>query len=162
MWVRAKEKIQLSAYEPGNIRISYSAQKGSKWLAFYEPGVGKDSHGEPDEALVWRVNRRYCNLRMTKEQFHELFEQAGVSEKEKRRTAEKIEYIMLQHYAAASGITYEEAYQLFRHSKTYEALYDFETEIWKEGPEYLRDWFEEELKQAKDAGPEVKIKADSV
>jgi hypothetical protein len=32
----------------------------------------------------------------------------------------------------------------FSRSRTSEALFDFATEIWKEGPEYLRGLYEEE------------------
>ena len=33
----------------------------------------------------------------------------------------------------------------FCESETYEALFDFSSEIWKEGPVYLRGLFDEEI-----------------
>ena len=47
MWVRAKEKIQLTATQE-DLSISQSVQAGSKWLAFHEENV--------NPALPWRLN----------------------------------------------------------------------------------------------------------
>ena len=66
MWVRAKEKIQISAVE-AEIAITQSVQKGSKWLAFYEEQI--------NEKLPWRLNHKHLNIRMKEEQFRELFEE---------------------------------------------------------------------------------------
>mgnify|MGYP004683256053 FL=1 len=35
------------------------------------------------------------------------------------------------------GISYEDALLRFTQSRIYDALFDFDTEIWKEGPDYL-------------------------
>ena len=66
MWVRAKEKIQISAAE-AEIMITQSVQKGSKWLAFFEEQV--------NENLPWRLNHKHLNIRMKEERFRELFEE---------------------------------------------------------------------------------------
>ncbi len=34
--------------------------------------------------------------------------------------------------------------QAFAQSRTYDALFDFDAEIWKEGPDYLRGLYDEE------------------
>ena len=39
--------------------------------------------------------------------------------------------------AAREKISYEEALLRFTSSRAYEALFDFDTEIWKEGSDYL-------------------------
>ena len=39
--------------------------------------------------------------------------------------------------AARENISYEEALLRFTSSRAYEALFDFDTEIWKEGSDYL-------------------------
>ena len=54
--------------------------------------------------------------------------------------------IMLEEYSSKNGISFEEAINKFSNSKTYEVLFDFETELWKEGPDYLLEWFERELR----------------
>lgn len=66
MWVRAKEKIQLTAAQD-DLAISQSVQAGSKWLAFHEENV--------NPALPWRLNHRLLNIRMPEERFRELFEE---------------------------------------------------------------------------------------
>lgn len=66
MWVRAKEKIQLSAVA-SELAITQSVQKGSKWLAFYEDQIDKN--------LPWRLNHKHLNIRMEEERFRELFEE---------------------------------------------------------------------------------------
>lgn len=35
------------------------------------------------------------------------------------------------------GISYKDALLRFTQSRIYDALFDFDTEIWKEGPDYL-------------------------
>ncbi len=52
---------------------------------------------------------------------------------------------MLLREAQENHISYEEALLQFAASKTYEGLFDFDTAIWKEGPEYLRELYEEEI-----------------
>ena len=66
MWVRAKEKTQLSAVSQ-EIIITQSVQEGSKWLAFFEPEVVP--------SLPWRVNHKHLNIRISEDRFKELFEE---------------------------------------------------------------------------------------
>jgi hypothetical protein len=58
---------------------------------------------------------------------------------------------MLLTYAEEQRIPFEEAMLSFSQSKSYEALFDFDTEIWKEGPEYLRCLYNEELQNSPQA-----------
>ena len=66
MWVRAKNKTQLSAVSQ-DIIITQSVQEGSKWLAFYEPDI--------IPTLPWRVNHKHLNIRLNEERFRELFDE---------------------------------------------------------------------------------------
>ena len=43
----------------------------------------------------------------------------------------------VENLAARDTISYEEALLRFTGSRAYEALFDFDTEIWKEGSDYL-------------------------
>lgn len=43
--------------------------------------------------------------------------------------------------AREKQISYEDALLLFAGSRIYEALFDFDTGIWKESPEYLLDLY---------------------
>ena len=65
----------------------------------------------------------------------------------KEATAITVMRCMLTAYAEDKQIPFEQAMLDFSQSRTYEALFDFATEIWKEGPEYLRGLYEEEVKQ---------------
>ena len=52
---------------------------------------------------------------------------------------------MLVKYAQKHDVSFEDAMLQFAESSTYEALFDFDTAIWKEGPDYLLGIYEEEL-----------------
>ena len=52
---------------------------------------------------------------------------------------------MLVRLAEKKHIPFEEALLEFSKSNTYNDLFDFQTEIWKEGPDYLRCLYEEEI-----------------
>ena len=63
----------------------------------------------------------------------------------KESTAITVMRCMLLTYAEEQHIPFEDAMLSFSQSKTYEDLFDLDTEIWKEGPEYLRCLYDEEL-----------------
>ena len=62
----------------------------------------------------------------------------------KEATAITVMRCMLTAYAEEKRIPFEQAMLDFSQSRAYEALFDFATNIWKEGPEYLRGLYEEE------------------
>lgn len=68
-----------------------------------------------------------------------------VSDKRKDACAVNLMRSMLVKYAQKHNIPFEDAMLQFTESVTYESLFDFDTEIWKEGPDYLLDVYEEEL-----------------
>ena len=68
-----------------------------------------------------------------------------VSDKRKNACAVNLMRSMLVKYAQKHNIPFEDAMLQFIESVTYESLFDFDTEIWKEGPDYLLDVYEEEL-----------------
>lgn len=69
-----------------------------------------------------------------------------VSQERKEATAITVMRCMLVTYSEEKNISFEEAMLDFSQSKTYEDLFDFSTDLWKEGPDYLRSFYEEELK----------------
>ncbi len=69
-----------------------------------------------------------------------------VSEKQKEATAILVMRCMLSSYSKQNKISFEDAVLSFSNSKTYEALFDYDTEIWKEGPDYLMSLYVEENK----------------
>lgn len=68
-----------------------------------------------------------------------------ISDKRKNACAVNLMRSMLVKYAQKHNIPFEDAMLQFTESVTYETLFDFDTEIWKEGPDYLLDVYEEEL-----------------
>lgn len=50
---------------------------------------------------------------------------------------------MLEDYSTSKGIPFDEALLEFADSKAYVMLFDYATGLWREGPDYLREVFEE-------------------
>ena len=68
-----------------------------------------------------------------------------VSADRKEATAITVMRCMLVSFAEEKKIPFEQAMLDFSTSRTYSDLFDLDTEIWKEGPAYLRDLYDEEL-----------------
>lgn len=68
-----------------------------------------------------------------------------VSDKRKNTCAINLMRNMLIKYAQKYNISFEKAMVQFTESSTYEMLFDFETAVWKEGPDYLLELYEEEI-----------------
>lgn len=68
-----------------------------------------------------------------------------VSDKRKNACAINLMRNMLIKYAQKYNISFEKAMVQFTASSTYEMLFDFETAVWKEGPDYLLELYEEEI-----------------
>lgn len=71
-----------------------------------------------------------------------------ISDKEKEYCAVSTMRRMIEKYADKSGISFDEAMLLFTNSSVYEALFDYMTNIWREGPDYLMGLFEDALKDS--------------
>ena len=54
----------------------------------------------------------------------------------------------LEKYSEAQGVSYEEALSTFSHSKTYKELFDFDSLLWTQGPDYLLSLYEAEQMRA--------------
>ena len=51
---------------------------------------------------------------------------------------------MLEKYSKKHDVPIDEALNRFASSKAYDALFDYEgTDLWKEGPDYMLDFFEQ-------------------
>lgn len=64
---------------------------------------------------------------------------------QKEATAIIVMRCMLIALSEDKGIPFEEAMLAYSTSRTYSALFDFDTQIWKESPDYLRGLYDEEL-----------------
>lgn len=72
-----------------------------------------------------------------------------VSDEQKEFSAITVMRCMLTAYAEDNKISFEQALLDFSKSRSYQMLFDYETEVWKEGPEYLRYLYESEIKENK-------------
>lgn len=53
----------------------------------------------------------------------------------------------LELYCKKNATTLEKALEDFSMTSVYNALYDFETGLWREGPEYILDLFQKEIQK---------------
>lgn len=71
----------------------------------------------------------------------------GLDDKEKEYCAVTTMRRMLEKYSLKNGISFEDALFKFASSYVYKMLFDYETGIWSEGPDYLMCIFEKALKE---------------
>ena len=68
----------------------------------------------------------------------------SANEKLKEFGAVVLMQMMAEKYAKKHNITFNEALGQFTSSKVYDALFDYDgTGLWKEGPSYLLNFYEE-------------------
>lgn len=72
-----------------------------------------------------------------------------IADEQKEVCAILVMRTMLEDYCKDTGKNFEQELLKFTRSKTYEALFDFGTRLWAEGPDYLRDTYEAEIKKDK-------------
>lgn len=73
----------------------------------------------------------------------------AVTKDQKEAAAITVMRCMLINLAEEKHIPFQEAMINFSKSATYNDLFDFYTEIWKEGPDYLRALYDEEMDSEK-------------
>lgn len=71
----------------------------------------------------------------------------NINDKTKEASALASMQRMLEKYAAKYGTFFDEAMEKYASSESYSALFDYDTGLWREGPDYLLAWFEQELEQ---------------
>lgn len=62
-----------------------------------------------------------------------------ISEKQKNAAAIMLMQRVLEIYSESHSISIDEALTWFSSTPVYNALFDFETGLWKEGPDYILD-----------------------
>ena len=70
-----------------------------------------------------------------------------VTDKQKEACAVATMRRMIEKYSEKNEISFETAFFDFTKSNIYEALFDFSTNIWMEGPDYLMGLYEEALSE---------------
>ncbi len=64
-----------------------------------------------------------------------------ISEAEREYAALTTMRLMLDAFSLEKGISFDDAMRLFTTSPAYIALFNYETGLWKEGPDYLRSFW---------------------
>lgn len=72
-----------------------------------------------------------------------------ITEKQMETCAVSTMRRMIEKYSEKMSIPFEDAFFQFTNSCVYNALFDFETGIWMEGPDYLMALYEDALQSAK-------------
>lgn len=70
-----------------------------------------------------------------------------ISDGAKEACAVSVMRAMLEDYCTKTGVEFDSALNGFSSSQTYGLLFDFETRLWAEGPDYLRNMWEKEVKK---------------
>ena len=65
-----------------------------------------------------------------------------ITDTQKEYSALTIMRLMLNDYAKSEHISFDEAMYRFTTSTAYIALFDYETGLWREGPDYLRSFWQ--------------------
>ena len=69
----------------------------------------------------------------------------------KEMCAVQIMRLMLEKHSEKHGIPFEEDLFSFSSSPIYETLFDYDTGVWREGPDYLENLYEDHLGQIRPA-----------
>ncbi|MCD8120458.1 MAG: hypothetical protein LUE29_13460 [Lachnospiraceae bacterium] len=85
----------------------------------------------------------------------EMVRDNAVSDRQKEHCAVNTMRRMLEKYSIEKQVEFEDAFLKFASSRTYAAIFDFETGIWKEGPDYFMDLYEEELAEQSETESEI-------
>lgn len=64
-------------------------------------------------------------------------------DEEKEHCAVMLMRRMLEKYSIKHNVSFEDAFFQFTNSSVYHALFDYDTGVWSEGPDYLMELFEE-------------------
>lgn len=75
-----------------------------------------------------------------------MFRKEKVTKEQKEMCAVLVMKMMLTDWSEQSGRNFTELFLTFTKSKTYRQLFDFKTGLWREGPDYLFDFYMAEKK----------------
>ena len=68
-----------------------------------------------------------------------------ITDQQREACAVSVMRAMLEDYSKDTGIPFSNLFFQFASSPAYKMLFDYSTGLWMEGPDYLRDTFEDTL-----------------
>lgn len=69
-----------------------------------------------------------------------------VADSQREECADLVMRAMLEDYCTETGVSFNQAFLEFSTSTAYKELFDYSTGLWMEGPDYLRNVFEDTRK----------------
>ena len=70
----------------------------------------------------------------------------AVTASQREECAALVMQAMLEDYCTETGVSFNQAFLEFSSSTAYKELFDYSTGLWMEGPDYLRNVFEDTRK----------------
>ena len=70
----------------------------------------------------------------------------AVTDSQREACADLVMQAMLEDYYTETGVSFNQAFLEFSTSTAYKELFDYSTGLWMEGPDYLRNVFEDTRK----------------
>ena len=70
----------------------------------------------------------------------------SVTDLQREECANLVMQAMLEDYCTETGVPFNQAFFEFSTSAAYKELFDYSTGLWMEGPDYLRNVFEDTRK----------------
>lgn len=81
----------------------------------------------------------------------EILSEGQINDEKKELCAVQLMRCMLEKHSEKAGVSFEEDFFRFSASPVYEALFDFDTGIWRDGPDYLASLYEQSLDREKES-----------
>lgn len=73
------------------------------------------------------------------------FEEKSITDKQRESCSVLVMQRLLEKYSEKHNISFDEAFSLFAKSQIYNQLFDYETRLRAEGPDYLLKLFEDNI-----------------
>lgn len=70
----------------------------------------------------------------------------AVTDSQREECTDLVMQTMLEDYCTETGVPFNQAFFEFSSSPAYKELFDYSTGLWMEGPDYLRNVFEDTRK----------------
>ena len=73
------------------------------------------------------------------------FEENSITDNQRESCSVLVMQKLLEKYSEKHKVAFDEAFSIFAKSKIYNQLFNYETRLWTEGPDYLLKLFEDNI-----------------
>lgn len=74
------------------------------------------------------------------------FEENLITDNQRESCSVLVMQKLLEKYSEKHNVSFDEAFSIFAKSQIYNQLFNYETRLWTEGPDYLLKLFEDNIK----------------